>query len=84
MCGRLLLARRLSKKAPVGGLAAEIEVEPRQELGLEVCLDGGLRDLRNGRVGEVDGGHGEHGSSEDEDDGLWPTRATVHAAENGG
>ena len=38
--------------------AAQIEKEACEELWLEICLDWGLRDLRNGGVGEVYGGHG--------------------------
>lgn len=38
--------------------AAQIEKEACEELWLEICLDRGLRDLRDGGVGEVYGGHG--------------------------
>ena len=55
---------------------AEVEEKTSKELRLKIRLHGGLRDLSDGGVGEVDGSHGGREGVED-GDGEQPTALVV-------
>ena len=56
---------------------AEVEEKTSKELWLKIRLHGGLRDLSDGGVGEVDGSHGGREGVEDDGDGEQPTALVV-------